>query len=136
MKNSFLLIIAVIFFWGIWGFLVKLAVQRIGYQGGIWSGIAFLLIIAIYLLLTQGFPLKYDLWGIVFAFLAGAAMSFGSLIFYNLLKGNPVSILIAVTSLYPVVTILLSVFILKESISVIKIGGLILAVASLFLLSL
>lgn len=131
-----LLIFAVILLWGVWGFLSKLAVQRIGTQNGLWGGLSFLLVIIVYLFITHGFPIKHDTLGIFFSVLAGISISLGSVIFYILLRENPAGFLVAVTALYPIITIILSVIILRESLSFTKIGGLILALASLFLLSL
>lgn len=136
MKYSFLLILAIIFFWGLWGFFSKIAAQKIGTQVGLWNGLAFVTVILGYLFITKQLPPKSDPMGIFFALLSGIAISIGSIIFYILLKEKPAGFLVAATALYPLVIILLSILFLKESITFIRIVGFVFALIALFLFSL
>lgn len=137
MKESLLSFALVsILLWGLWGFLGKLAVQRIGLQASFWNALILILPITIYLLITkQLFPLKIEFWGISLALLAGLASGLASVLFYIFLRKNPAGMLVALTALYPLVTIILSVIFLKEPLTVTKIIGFILALAALFLLT-
>ncbi|MEM4270290.1 MAG: EamA family transporter, partial [Candidatus Caldarchaeum sp.] len=69
------------------------------------------------------------------ALLAGALGFLGALLFYVALDLNPSSIVVVATSLYPVVTILLSTLFLGESISIRQAVGVVLAIAALVLIS-
>lgn len=130
-------ILAAIAFWGLWGFLVKLAVQKIGLQALFWNSLFLTLTVIIFLLLTnQVFPFKTNLSGISLAILSGVASGLASVFFYLLLEKNPVGFLVATTALYPLITIVLSVIFLRESLTIAKIAGFILALGALFLLNL
>lgn len=127
----------IIFLWGSWGFLSKIAVEKIHLQVALWSSISVMLIISIYLFFTrQLFPLKWDTPGISFAILGGVCAGLASILFYILLGKKPVGLVIAITALYPLVTLLLSIVFLKEPLSQTKIIGFFLAIAALIFLNL
>jgi len=137
MNLSFFLALGVIVFWGLWGFFSKLAVQKIGLQMAIFSYIMSLVIMIPYLLLTnQLLPFKTDTGGIIYAVLAGTSVGIASVFIYTLLGIRPVGITIAITALYPIVTIILSMIFLKETLTLQQTAGLILAMAALVLLNL
>ncbi len=136
-KSSLVLIVAVIILWGLWGFLGKLGVQKIGLQVSFWSSLTLALSIITYLFFShQLLPLKNDTGGIALALLAGISSALASILFYILLEKKPAGFLVTVTALYPLVTLLLSVLLLKESLTAIKIVGFVLAIAALFFLNL
>lgn len=137
MKSSLVLILAIIIFWGLWGFLAKLAVQRVGIQASFWGTLTLFTSISIFLLFSeQLLPIKINAGGILLAISAGLVSSLASILFYILLGRNPVGFLVAVTALYPLVTIILSVIFLQEDITITKTIGFILAVGALLLLNL
>lgn len=137
MKNSFLIVLSIISLWGLWGFFSKLAVQKISLQTSLWTSISLTLIITAFLFFTnQLVPFKKDFSGIAFAVLAGIFSALGSILFYILLGKKPVGLLIAITALYPLITILLATMFLKESLTLTKIVGLIFAIIALFILNL
>lgn len=137
MKLSIFFVFGIILFWGLWGFFSKLAVQRIALQASFWNTIALSLIITIFLILTnQLTPLKINGSGIFFAVLAGICSGLASILFYTLLKGRPVGLLVAITALYPLVTIVLSLIFLKEPLTFLRLIGLVLALIALVFLNL
>lgn len=137
MKFSFILILAVIVLWGLWGFLGKLAVQKIGIQSSFWNALALILIITFFLLFShQLTPIKENPSGILLAILAGICSGFASIIFYILLGQKPVGLLVATTALYPLITLILAIIFLKESLTLATGIGFILALIALFLLHL
>lgn len=136
MKIPTFLVVGTIIFWGLWGFFSKLAVQKIGLQVAIFSYSISLVIMVAYLLFTsQLFPLKNDSLGILYAVLAGASVGIASVFIYTLLGMKPAGIAIAITAIYPVVTLILSMFFLKETLTATQTLGFILALAALVLLN-
>lgn len=127
----------IILFWGLWGFLSKIAVEKIHLQVAFWSSISVMLIISIYLFFTrQLFPLKWDTFGVSLAILGGVCAGLASILFYILLGKKPVGLIIIITALYPLVTLLLAIVFLKEPLSQTKIIGFLLALAALIFLNL
>lgn len=126
----------VIFFWGLWGFFSKLSTQKIGLQVMIWNQLISVILIIIFLLLRHELPPKIDLLGIIFGLLAGLTITLGSIAFYSLLDKYPAGFLVTITSLYPAVTVLLSLIFLREKLDTPRIVGIILAFASLIFLHL
>lgn len=136
MKGNLDLAIGAIICWGLWAFFNKIAVGKIGLQAAFWNAVIILLGITIYLIVThQFFPLKQDTTGISFAVLAGLATACASIIFYILLGKNPAGYVVTITSLFPIVTLVLSMIFLKESLSIQKIIGFIFAFAAIFFLN-
>lgn len=136
MKLPTLLVLGTIIFWGLWGFFSKLAVQKIGLQVAIFSYSISLVIMIAYLLFTsQLFPLKSDSMGILYAVLAGASVGIASVFIYTLLGIRPAGITIAITAIYPMVTLLLSMLFLKETLNLTQTLGIILALVALVLLN-
>lgn len=137
MKSAMLLIFIIILFWGIWGFLNKLAVGKIGLQISFWNIVSFSIVTIVYLTVThQLLPLKKDSSGISLAIAAGAVSGLASMLFYILLDKKPAGLLVTITALYPLITILLSIIFLKETVNVTKIIGFVLALLALVFLNL
>lgn len=137
MKISLFLVIGTIVFWGLWGFFSKLAVQRIGLQMALFSYLMSLLVMLPYLIFTnQLLPLKTDTGGIIYGILAGLFVGLASVLFYTMLGKHPAGLVVAVTALYPMVTLFLSMIFLKETLTLTQGVGLLLAFAALILLNL
>lgn len=118
------LVLGAIGLWGLWGFFGKISENRIGLQIGFWSGLTFFLTIFFYLLFThQLFPIKTDVQGIGLAVITGFCSGLAAVLFYILLAKHPAGYLTAVTALYPLITIILSVLFLKEGLSFTKVLG-------------
>lgn len=122
--------------WGLWGFFAKLASKYLD-----WTHI--LLISSVVSLLTAivvfsvGKPqIDAHSPGFVYALLAGFTGAVALVAFYNALGTGNISIVVPLTSLYPVITIVLSFLILSERISPLKGLGLALALAAIVILSL
>lgn len=135
MKTS-LLVMVIILFWGLWGFLNKIAVGKIGSQINLWNAITILLITALYLLFSHDlFPLRKDPAGILLAVVAGVFTTLGTIAFFALLSQKPAGVIITVTALYPIITIILSFIFLHESFTLNKIIGISLALVALIFLN-
>lgn len=137
MKQVSVLIAGAIISWGLWGFFSKLAATRIGIQASFWNSISISVFIIAFLAITGSiFPVKMDRNGIIFALASGIFSGIASILFFILLGKRPVGFLIAITSLYPIITIILSVIFLKEPINFYKLAGFVFAMLAIIFLNL
>lgn len=121
--------------WGIWGVFAKVATQQLGPQGSYLLGIFGYLPVLIILLYETGGKVSWHPWGWAAALAAGMSTGFGLFCFFRALHHGAASVIVPLTSLYPVVTVFLSWLFLGESPSPRQLLGLILAMAAVWLLS-
>jgi transporter family protein len=128
---------ATILAWGTWGVFSKLAVERIDQQVLVWGSLIVVpVIFLIYLSATsQLVPLKIHGAGMVYAMLGGVGAALGTVCFYLLLERERASLTVPMTSLYPAITVILSVLFLKEHLSGAHAMGIVFAIGAVFLLS-
>ena len=128
---------ATIVAWGTWGVFSKLAVERIDQQVLVWGSLIVVPAIFLIYLVASGqlVPLKMNTPGITFAMLGGVGAALGTVCFYLLLARERASLTVAMTSLYPALTVLLSVLFLKEELNGLHVLGILFALAAVALLS-
>jgi len=128
---------ATIVAWGTWGVFSKLAVERIDQQVLVWGSLIVIPPIYLVYLAASGqlVPLKMNASGITFAMLGGVGAALGTVCFYLLLARERASLTVPMTSLYPALTVLLSVLFLKESLNGLHLLGIVFALAAVALLS-
>lgn len=119
--------------WGVSAFTPKLAVslppmQVLVYQG-IGSGFFAFLLFAV-----QGFSISYDFRGAVFGVAIGVLGMTGQLFYVTALKRGPVGSVSILSSLYPVIVILLAFSLLGEEISGRQAAGVVMAISALIIL--
>lgn len=123
-------------FWGIWGALIEVP-QKAGFPPTlgyiIW---AFTMIpcalVALYLI---DWNFDTDKRAIILGSISGLLGAGGQLLLFQALKEGPAYIIFPFISLYPVLTILLSVLLLKEKTSFIKWLGIGIALVAIYFLS-
>lgn len=136
MNELLLLGLIVILLWGIWGFAAKLATASIGLQAMFWIAMISDILIVVYLILSnQLFPLRIEDKGMTCSIIAGLSGGIAIIVFYILLKKYQASIVLPLTSLYPVVVVILGILILKEKITYFNGIGVVLALMAIYLLS-
>lgn len=121
--------------WGVWGVVQKPLTDRID----VWS-VAFLQFAAT---LTWGLTLaavrRESLdprqKGLKYAAGAGFGAYFGSLAFLLAVDRGTAAVVVPMTAMYPVVTIILGVIVLKERLTTAHKLGVVLAIAAIFFLS-
>jgi transporter family protein len=129
-------VIVLLLTWGVYGVTAKLAVKEIGLQIVVWTQLASLAIFPLYFLFFKELlPLKLQPNSIILALITGALGIGGTLILYLLLRAAPASIAIPLSALYPLVTVILSYFILREQITIQQWLGIIFALAAIALLT-
>jgi len=134
-----ILSILTVFFWGAWGLESKFVVDRISpYLNQVIFSVG-LLPLLIWILFSRnlrkstGEPRKGAFHGLSTGVLGGA----GNIAFYlALAKGGKAAIVVPLVGLAPLVTVIMAFFFLKESLNRTQILGLLLALVSIFLLSL
>jgi len=136
MQTWLLYTIGAFVFWGIWGFLIKLATM----QGLDWKGVyvfgGFISMVVItYFIISTGFRFPGTSAGKLIALLAGLLGTTALLFFYAAVITGNLSVIIPLSSLYPAITIILSLILLKEKVSMYNVAGMILALVPIVLLT-
>src|SRR5436309_1948495 len=127
--------ILTVIFWGVWGFIPGLLGTISAEQRQVLSILGLLPIMG-WLAWRQGQPN----WngarvhrGCLLAFVAGLVGNAGNLFFYQLISaGQSAATVVPLTSLYPLVTVLLAFAFLKEELSAIPLVGIGLALISIY----
>jgi bacterial/archaeal transporter family protein len=125
-----------LFWWGIFGFLGKVGSDRISApQMQIFFTIG-VIPVAIVCVIRLRFKIATERLGTFYAVLMGIFAGLGSLAFFAAMKIGKASLVAPVTSLYPALTVVLALIVLKERLNKIQVLGLFLAMASIVILSL
>jgi bacterial/archaeal transporter family protein len=124
-------------FWGVTGITQKLSTNRISSElSFLWFAYAMIAISAV---LVFTVPMHWHVSALV-AFLAiigGTLNAMGALTSFAALEaGGKASVVISLISLYPLLTVILAVALLHESLTKEQIAGIIMAIAAAILLSL
>jgi transporter family protein len=119
---------------GVWMFLPKIVVRTISNESAIifeiLGGVAFGVVVL-------GFVhLDFHIVGTVCSLIAGFCSYVGAYYYIKTVKMNPVGLTVSIASLYPVVTVILSISVLQERASPKRIAGIILALVAIYLISL
>jgi drug/metabolite transporter (DMT)-like permease len=121
--------------WGIWAVLYKLVGDGVSdAQLQAISTLGVLPILALLLLMKGPAPTGNRRLGIALALGSGIVSCLGNVAFYNVLsRGAKAAAVIPVTDLYPVVTILLAVALLKEKLSWLQVAGIGMSLGAIYL---
>ncbi len=134
--NWLVLSMVTIISWGFVGFFLKLASNYSHWpEIYIVSNLA-ILVASLLIYISQRPSISVGSSGFNYAMVAGIMMALSAISFYVAIEVGKAIIVIPLTSLYPVVTIVLSYLILHEQISLTKGVGIILALVALVLVAL
>jgi transporter family protein len=122
--------------WGFWGLLPKLALQTLDRKSVlVWDSVGALLV-GLVVLAARGFRAQTEPWGVFYAIAYGICGLGGAYLFLMAMeRGARASVLVPFTALYPVVTLLLGILLLRERPLPIHLVGLAFAVVAVVLLS-
>ncbi|MGB5848159.1 MAG: EamA family transporter [Ignavibacteriaceae bacterium] len=128
--------ITVTVLWGVWGALIEIP-EKAGFPATLGYSVWALTMIPVTLIALKkvNWQLNYDKKSIIYGMLAGLLGSGGQLILFQTLRIGPAYIVFPIISLYPVVTIILSIIFLKERASIKAWIGIVLALIAILLLS-
>jgi transporter family protein len=124
-----------IFWWGLWGFLSKIGSEA---ATPMQMQILFtlgMLPVAVGMLLQMRWKLDRDRGGVTYGLLCGVATGLGTLGYYAALREQNASVVTPLTGLFPVLTIVLAFVVLRERLNRVQMGGMVLALASIVILS-
>ncbi len=136
MKVWFLPTLATLIFWGLWGFTSKLVTNHISPLNAILFESLGGLVVALVVIFATGTRIEGNATGIGLATLTGAFVFVGSVFFLFAIRDGKTSIVVALTALYPLLTIALAMIFLHETLTVKQGIGVVFAVAAVILISL
>lgn len=120
---------------GAWGFFPKLAVNYISPASAlIFQVIGGMLVGIVGLAFIHFKPETHPL-GILFAVLTGITGMLGTLFYYAAASKGQIAVVVSLTALYPLITILLAVIFLHETLVLKQVIGLFFAVTAIILLA-
>ncbi|MEG3840246.1 EamA family transporter [Microcoleus sp. herbarium14] len=120
--------------YGFWGFFGNLATKYIDYQTAfVYEAIGASLMTLLILSQTKSLSFQGDVRGILFAMLVGVCATVASLLFFIALGKGEVANVVSVTSIYPLITIVLSALFLKEAITLTQIIAVLFAIVAVIL---
>src|SRR3984957_21084476 len=121
--------------WGVWGVFSKLASTHARPRQTLLFQVAGVMAVGFVVLSMERFHIEWSPQGFGWSFAAGFVNFIGFLFFFAAVEKGKVSTVIAMSSLYPVVTIVLSVLFLQEKISAREGLGIVCALLPGFLLA-
>jgi len=122
--------------WGVWGALIEIP-EKAGFPATLGYSVWALTMIPVSLIALKKvkWQLNHDKKSILYGMLAGLLGSGGQLILFQTLRIGPAYLVFPIISLYPVVTIILSIIFLKEKASTKAWIGIVLALIAILMLS-
>jgi len=135
MESWFLWTILALVTFGLWGFFPKLAVNYINPGSALLYQVIGAMLVGIIGLSLMGFRPQTHPLGILFALLTGVTGVLGTFFYYAAASRGQISIVVSLTALYPLITILLAILFLHETLSLRQVAGLCFAVAAIIFLA-
>ena len=135
MESWFIWTILALVTFGFWGFFPKLAVNYINPQSAVIYQVLGGLVVGIAALSFVGFKPEAHPMGILFGVLTGIMGVLGTLFYYGAASRGQISVVVSLTALYPVITILLALVFLQETLTLKQVVGLCCAVGAMVLLA-
>lgn len=124
-----------IFLWGLWGFLSKIGS---GAASPLQMQILFtlgMLPVALGMLVQMRWKLDRNPGGVVYGLMCGVATGLGTLGYFAALREQNASVVTPLTGLFPVLTVVLAFIVLRERLNKVQLGGMLLALAAIVILS-
>jgi drug/metabolite transporter (DMT)-like permease len=124
------------FFWGVWGAFIEIP-EKAGFPATLGYVVWSLTMIpcAVVALWRAGWKLDHDLRSVLLGSAVGFLGAGGQLFLFQALRHGPAFIVFPIISLYPVLTIFLSIVFLRERARKRQWTGIILAITAIFFLS-
>jgi transporter family protein len=135
MNSWFLWTILAMITFGAWGFFPKLAVSYINPQSALIYQVIGGLLVGIISLAMVNFKPEMHPMGILYALLTGITGVLGTLFYYFAASKGQIAIVVSLTALYPLITILLAIIFLNETLVLKQYVGLGFALAAIVLLT-
>lgn len=121
--------------WGFWGFIPKLTTDYLNPRSAVVYEVVGGLLLAFIVLASSKFQLEFHPTGSAFAVITGMLGLLGAFCFLLAVSKGPVTLVATVSALYPVVSVLLAILILHESLTFRQGVGLAMAVLAMILVT-
>jgi len=125
-----------LFFYGLWAFLPKMATKHLNTKSIIVYQIIGVVIFSCLIIYINKGKISFNVKGFWFAFGTGATGIIGTFFLLKALAKAKASIIVTITSLYPIIVILLAFIFLKETVTLRQGIGMGLALVAVSLISL
>lgn len=135
MKSWLVPVLGAFVFWGLWGFLPKITTRTITPMSAMIFEAVGGMLVAIIALLSGGYRLELTRQGVFLALLTGIFGILGAWTYLQAVSTGKVSLVVSFTALYPIMSIILAVFFLGESLSVRQGAGIFFALLSMLLIA-
>lgn len=121
--------------WGLWGLLVKVGSAAATPEQLQVLFTLGMLPLALFMLFRIRFRLDSDRAGVIYGVLNGVLTGLGLLAYYAAMQRGKASVVGPVTGLFPLLTVVLAFVVLRERLNRVQVGGMILALAAIAILS-
>lgn len=135
MNSWFLWTLLAMITFGAWGFFPKLAVNYISPQSALIYQVFGGVLVGLVALVMLKFKPETHPAGIMYAILTGITGVLGTLFYYAAASRGQISVVVSLTALYPLITIMLAIVFLNETLVLKQVVGLCFAVAAIVLLA-
>lgn len=134
MNSWFFHALVAVTLYGLWGFFPKLAVGFMPPRSVLIWQAAGVVAVALLTFAVNGFRVEAPPRGILFATLAGASGMAGTLFYIIAASRGRISLVVSLTALYPVFTLALAAWFLREPLSLRQMAGMLLAMVAVVLM--
>jgi transporter family protein len=121
--------------WGLWGFIPKITTSYLDPKSAIVYEVAGGICLAVVTLFSLHFQPAVHPKGIALAVVTGMLGFLGAFCFLNAVSRGPVALVATLSALYPVVSVVLAIVVLNESITFKQGAGIALAILSMILVA-
>jgi len=122
-------------FWGLWAFFEKVGTKYLDPASILIYETLGIIVVTLFLLISVKFKVPFNSRGAFFAFASGIVATIATIFFLFALTKGKVSVVVLLTSLYPLVTIILSILFLKEKLDFREVAGIMFALIAIGLLA-
>ncbi|TAK73543.1 MAG: hypothetical protein EPO11_08305 [Gammaproteobacteria bacterium] len=120
---------------GLWGLFTKLAIVYIDSKSALVFQTVGVVIVGLITMGMLNFKPATDIKGLSFGLLTGLAYGIGCLFYFIAADKGKIITVVTLTALYPLVTIILSYFLLREAVTLKQCVGIFLALAAIYFMS-
>lgn len=135
MKDWLLPSILTVLLYGLWSFFPKLTVRDLSPSSAVLYEVLGSIIFGAIALVIMGFQVQFHPRGALFGILTGFCLVLAGFTYLVAASRGPVALVATVSSLYPVITLVLASLVLGETITIRQGCGIVLAVISVVLMA-
>lgn len=126
---------AALLVWGFWGFLPRITVRYIDPRSAIIYQIIGAISLALTVLFLARFNIRFHTVGASLGIATGMLGSAGALFFLYAVERGPVALVATFSALYPIISVILAVFFLHETLTIRQCIGILFALIGMALIA-